>query len=132
MGILPLIEVRSLLAGRMLVSVPYGTYGGILADDEEVRDALVAEAVRLVELRGARTLDLRSAEANVPAFCRDERYAGFVRELPERPEELKAFLPRKARAAARQAREREQLTVRHDAALLPLVKQTDQILTPAR
>jgi FemAB-related protein (PEP-CTERM system-associated) len=113
-GLLPLMEVRSLLAGRLLVSVPYATYGGILADDEDVRDALASEAVWLARRRGARVLELRSAQATIPGFQRDERYAGFFRALPERLEDLQTFLPRKARAAARQARQREQLTVRHD------------------
>ena len=113
-GLLPLMEVRSLLAGRLLVSMPYATYGGILADDEEVRDALAAEAVQLAWRRGARVLELRSAQATIPGFELDERYAGFLRPLPQRLDDLQTFLPRKARAAARQARQREQLTVRHD------------------
>ena len=120
-GVLPLMEVRSFLAGRLLVSVPYGTHGGILAEDDEARDALAAEALQLVRQRDARLLDLRSAHADVPGLARNDRYFGFVRGLPQRSDELGAYLPRKARAAARQAREREQLTPRHDAALLPLV-----------
>ena len=32
-GVFPLFEVHSWLAGAMLVSVPYAVYGGVLADD---------------------------------------------------------------------------------------------------
>lgn len=113
-GVLPLMEVRSRLAGRLFVSVPYGTYGGILCDDDEVRDVLAAEAARMVRSQGGRSLELRSADAHVPYFINDERYCGFVRELPRTLEELETFLPRKARAAARQALRREKLTVEHD------------------
>ena len=120
-GVLPLMEVRSWLAGKLLVSVPYATYGGLLYEDEEARDALARAAVELVHRSGARALDLRSQRAAVPAFERDERYAGFAKQLPQSPDGLETFLPRKARAAARLAREREHLTVRHDPKHLRLV-----------
>ncbi|MGD8452863.1 MAG: GNAT family N-acetyltransferase [Phycisphaerae bacterium] len=120
-GVLPLVEVRSLLGGRMLISVPYGTYGGLLADDENARDALAAEAVHLVHHRGARVLDIRSADAVIPGWEVVERYDAFVRDLPLHPNELDAFLPKRARAAARQARERDGVTVQHDHRLLRTV-----------
>ena len=120
-GVLPLMEVRSWLAGKLLVSVPYATYGGLLYENEEARDALARAAVELVHRSGARALDLRSQRAAVPAFERDERYAGFAKQLPQSPDGLETFLPRKARAAARLAREREHLTVRHDPKHLRLV-----------
>jgi FemAB-related protein (PEP-CTERM system-associated) len=113
-GVLPLVEVRSLLAGRLLVSVPYGTYGGILADDAATCQALADEAIRLTQTSGARLLDLRSAEALVPGLERVEQYDTYVRELPPHPDELENYLPRRARAAARQARQREGADIRHD------------------
>jgi FemAB-related protein (PEP-CTERM system-associated) len=120
-GVLPLFEVRSVLAGKLLVSVPYGTYGGILGDDDDARAALAAEALRLVRARHARALELRSASASLPGMISDQRYAGFVRPLPLRVAELATYLPRKARAAVRQAREREGLAVQHSTELLPTV-----------
>lgn len=120
-GVLPLVEVRSVLAGRLLVSVPYGTYGGILGDDRPARRALADEALRLAEQARARVLELRSASGGVEEMADDDRYVTFVRRLPLRVEELATYLPRKARAAVRQAQVREGLTVRHDAALLPTV-----------
>jgi len=119
-GVLPLLGVRSLLAGELLVSVPYGTYGGILAEDAEARAGLAAAAVRLTHARGARLLELRSAVGGLAGWVDDRRYVVFTRRLPSRVEELETYLPRKARAAARQARRREGLTVRHDAGLLRL------------
>ncbi len=120
-GVLPLFEVRSVLAGKLLVSVPYATYGGILGDDEEVHTALASEALRLVRERGARALELRSASAGVEDLINDERYAAFVRPLPLRVAELATYLPRKARAAVRQAQTRDRLSVQHNAALLRTV-----------
>ena len=46
-GVLPLVFMRSLLFGRMLVSMPYFNYGGILADDPPVAaDLYEAAALR--------------------------------------------------------------------------------------
>src|SRR6266571_5824151 len=43
-GILPLVAMKSLLFGRFLVSLPFFNYGGIVADDEIVEEALLASA----------------------------------------------------------------------------------------
>jgi FemAB-related protein (PEP-CTERM system-associated) len=110
------MEVDSFLGGRLHVSVPYGTYGGILAADEEVVGALATAAMRLAERRGARVLELRSATALVPGCEPVAGYLGFARNLPEDPNDVGAFLPKRARAAARHARDRDGVVVRHDAA----------------
>lgn len=115
-GVLPLMEVRSLFGGRLLVSVPYGTYGGVLSDNDDVSHALATEAVRQVSAIGARVLDLRSARAAVAGFECVEKYDSYVRDLPESVDALPGFFPKRARAAARQARERTEITVRHDPA----------------
>ena len=122
-GVLPLVEVRSRLAGRLLISVPYGNYGGIVADSAAAIEALAATAAELAVKCGARVLELRSAAAQVPDFEPIEGYVGFVRDLPLHPNEMDTFLPRKARAAARHARERDGLVIQHDAALAPVVWQ---------
>src|SRR5690606_35401109 len=96
----------SRLAGTILVSVPYAVYGGALADDDETRAALLAFAQGLAARIGARWLDIRSAEAMHPGLPVTNRYVTFRKALPEKPSEVLAALPRKARAAARQARER--------------------------
>jgi hypothetical protein len=66
-------------------------------------------------------LDLRSVDASVPGLERVERYDAFVRDLPRDPAGLEPFLPKRARAAARQAREREGVTVEHDRGQLRIV-----------
>src|SRR5882762_11626187 len=48
-GVLPLFEVRGLLGGRGLISVPYGVYGGICAPSAAVREALVGASRQLAE-----------------------------------------------------------------------------------
>ncbi len=117
-GVLPLMQVDSLLGGRLLVSVPYGTYGGVVGDDPAAVAALAAAARRMTDELGARVLDLRSAEPRCPDLEDVSGYLGFVRKLPERVEDVAAFLPKRARAAARHARDRDGVEVRHDPGLL--------------
>ncbi|HOB72991.1 MAG TPA: FemAB family PEP-CTERM system-associated protein [Phycisphaerae bacterium] len=110
-GVFPLMCVHSHLAGTILVSVPYAVYGGCLFDDEESRDALLRRAEILADYLGARWLDIRSAEALHPGLPVVDRYVTFRKPLPATPSEVLNLLPRKARAAARQARERYGLRV---------------------
>lgn len=113
-GIFPLTRVLSRMAGRILVSVPYAVYGGVLADDDEVSGALLAYAQRLANRMGARWVDIRSVRAHWSDLPVVNRYVTFQKPLPDEPEDVLAQLPRKARAAARQARERHGLTTRFD------------------
>ncbi|RMF78587.1 MAG: FemAB family PEP-CTERM system-associated protein [Planctomycetota bacterium] len=118
-GVLPLLEVRSWLAGRLLVSLPYAVYGGVLADDRQTTEALAAAAEDLAVARGARCVDLHSRRAAVESWPCDTRYAAFRKRLPASVADLATYLPRKARAAARQAQRREGLVVRHDDHAIP-------------
>jgi FemAB-related protein (PEP-CTERM system-associated) len=120
-GVFPLFEVNSLLAGRLLVSVPYATYGGILADDEPAAIALFEEARRIARQCRARSIEMRSIRAAVPGLKPRHSHVMFRKALPSRVEELPAIMPRKARAAARRAVERYGLEVTFDRLLLPTV-----------
>ena len=40
-GVLPIFEVRGLLSGHVLISVPYGVYGGLCGTDPEARASLL-------------------------------------------------------------------------------------------
>src|SRR3954462_5771814 len=52
-GVLPLVEFRSRLFGRFLVSVPFLNYGGVLASDSDAASALLAAAHDLARRFGA-------------------------------------------------------------------------------
>jgi FemAB-related protein (PEP-CTERM system-associated) len=118
-GVLPLHALRSPLAGRLLISTPYATYGGIVADDPAAAEALAGVAVRLVYELQAASLQLRSDTAGIDDLPHDDRYAGFRKPLPPDLPGLRTYLPRKARAAARQAETRDGIVVVHDNARLP-------------
>jgi len=110
-GVFPLARVASRLAGTILVSVPYGVYGGALAEDDASCEALLCFAQGIAGRVGARWLDIRSMESLHPGLPVNERYVTFRKPLPADPAEVLANLPRKARAAARQAGERYGLRV---------------------
>ena len=87
-GLLPLFEVKSLLAGRVLISLPYATYGGILSDNEEAAATLLAAAEALCRERKAVYIELRHRESNSLALPRLDRYDTFRRTLPAPGEDL--------------------------------------------
>lgn len=60
-GVLPLFWIRSRLFGSSLVSVPFFSYGGILAAAPEARAALAESATGLAHELGARHIELREA-----------------------------------------------------------------------
>lgn len=62
-GVLPLGHVKSLLFGNYLTSVPFGNFGGIIADDDEARQALFDEAASIARQVGAKWIELRHIEA---------------------------------------------------------------------
>ena len=62
-GVLPLIRLKSVLFGDFLVSLPYVTYGGILASDDEARDGLLSAAAELGKDLGVKHVELRHTSA---------------------------------------------------------------------
>lgn len=120
-GILPLFEIRSIIGGRFLLSVPYATYGGIVADDANAAGRLFEEAKHIAERTNANAIEMRSIRAAVPSIAASSTHAMFRKALPTEPDEVLATFPRKSRAAARRAAERYNLTVEYDRDALPIV-----------
>ena len=101
-GVLPLFEVRGLVGGRGLVSVPYGVYGGICAASPAARLALVDAARELATRAGADYVELRhraGQEADLPT---KRLYVTFARPLGRTDEENLNAIPRKQRRMTRQ------------------------------
>jgi len=122
-GVLPLMRVASRLAGSLLVSVPYAVYGGVLSDDAESSAALLDHACRFAERTRAQWIDIRSIEPQWPDLPTISRYVTFRKQLPNDPAQVLAEMPRKARAAARQARDKFGLEVSFDASELHTIWQ---------
>ena len=100
-GVLPLLLVKSVFVGRVLVSIPYATYGGILAETPDAADSLLTAAqAQAVEVDAA-YLELRHRDPSGLALTEIGHYDTFRKQLPSDPAEVLAGLPKKARAAAR-------------------------------
>ena len=106
-GIVPLMEVSSMLFGHCLVSVPFGVYGGVLAADEDAREALINSAEVLATDLAVDYLELRqlnlSAEPSVSpeGWLAKDLYVTFRRPIYPTVEENLLAIPRKQRAMVR-------------------------------
>ena len=73
-GALPLVELRSVLFGRLMSSLPFVNYGGVVSNTPEATDVLVSAAIRLARERGARHLELRHMTRHLGAApCRQHK-----------------------------------------------------------
>lgn len=59
LGVLPIVELRSALFGRIWSSMPFFGHGGMLVDEEAAAELLAHEAARLAARAGARFIELR-------------------------------------------------------------------------
>lgn len=101
-GVLPLFYVKSLLFGRSLVSVPFGVYGGIVADSQEVGGTLLETAKKLVPELQVAYLELRHIEKNGFDLPAKNLYVTFRREIYKDLDQNMAAIPRKQRRMIRQ------------------------------
>lgn len=110
-GVLPLVEQSSVLFGRFLVSLPFVTYGGVLADSAEIAVSLAERAGTLARERRAGHLELRQVAPLEGAGLVERRdKVSMVLALPTSEDELARQLGSKLRSQIRRA-ERETLQV---------------------
>jgi FemAB-related protein (PEP-CTERM system-associated) len=104
-GVLPLFLVRNWMVGKVLISTPFSTYGGVLADSEESARRLLNRAAALAREWNVDHLELRNVHAQQCAgFTRISRYVDFIQYIePGDEEQLLAALPRKIRNKIRKA-----------------------------
>jgi FemAB-related protein (PEP-CTERM system-associated) len=110
-GCLPLALVESWLFGRYLVSLPYVSSGGVLAEEPDHGHALVDEAVRLANELDVRHLELRhESECPHPALTEQLTSKVHMRlALPETAEELWQSFKPKVRNQIRKGEKQELL-----------------------
>jgi serine/alanine adding enzyme len=110
-GVLPLVEQASLLLGKYLVSVPYFTYGGTLADSDEVSVLLARAAGDLGADRRVAHVELRHQQP-IPGLDLGERLdkVSMMLDLPDTEDALSKKLGSKLRSQIKRA-DREQVEV---------------------
>lgn len=100
-GVLPLAEVKSLLFGHTLVSLPFCVYGGIAAQTERARRALDEAALSLAEKLRVDHLEQRCLTSRHPDWLRKDLYVTFRKQLDSDVERNLLAIPRKQRAMVR-------------------------------
>jgi FemAB-related protein (PEP-CTERM system-associated) len=123
-GVLPLAQVKTLLFGNTLISVPFCVYGGPLASDPETAAALSDHASSLLKPTGASAVEFRHrspVDASVASdwLERPGLYVTFRKPIEaDHDRNLKA-IPRKQRAMVRKGIQNDLRSVAdHDAGLL--------------
>jgi FemAB-related protein (PEP-CTERM system-associated) len=103
-GVLPLFLVKSPFLGRNLISVPYGVYGGALAESLHAQQALLDYAAELGRRLAAGYVELRHLEERPGVRTNSQLYVTFRCNLPDDPAKVLPAIPKKARAEVRRAR----------------------------
>jgi FemAB-related protein (PEP-CTERM system-associated) len=112
-GVLPLFHVASRVFGSMLISSPNAVYGGVVADDETARLALLQKAQQLAAELQVDFLELRNPPESLAlvtnpeqtdrGFClQDQLYVRFEHPLVTDEEALLKTFPRDIRRMIRQ------------------------------
>jgi FemAB-related protein (PEP-CTERM system-associated) len=99
-GLVPLVELRSPLFGKGLVSTGFGIGGGIIGEGV---DALAAAAWALAGERGCASVELRGGALPIGWDRREGVYADFSKELLADDEAILKAISRRQRAEVRRA-----------------------------
>jgi FemAB-related protein (PEP-CTERM system-associated) len=100
-GVLPLAQVKSVLFGHSLVSLPFAVYGGVAASDPAAAEALEREAQRLAAELGVEHLELRNLQARHADWPKQDLYVTFRKPILAEEEANMLAIPRKQRAMVR-------------------------------
>ena len=100
-GVLPLAEVKSLVFGHTLVSLPFCVYGGIAAQSALARHALDEAARALAAKLSVDHLEYRCLTPQHPDWVHKDLYVTFRKEIDSDVERNLLDIPRKQRAIVR-------------------------------
>lgn len=99
-GVLPLAQVKSVLFGHALVSLPFCVYGGAVGEPEAVV-ALEVEADKLGQTLGVQHLEMRNIAPRHADWPRQDLYVTFRKPILPDEEANMLAIPRKQRAMVR-------------------------------
>ena len=86
-GILPLAEIRPFTGRRVLISLPFANYGGVLADSAEAATCLLDKAETLVNSRKLAYLEMKQNQPLDHPGLKDKlHYFSLVLALSDDPE----------------------------------------------
>lgn len=100
-GVLPMVEVKTLLFGHSLVSLPFCPYAGPLAEDRATHDALDAHAEAIGRRLKVDFVEYRGLGESHRDWPRQDLYVTFRKTIVEDADANLAAVPRKQRAMVR-------------------------------
>ncbi|MBF89724.1 MAG: peptidoglycan bridge formation protein FemAB [Candidatus Marinimicrobia bacterium] len=102
LGVLPLVEQKSKLFGHSLISTPFCVYGGAIAHNDSIREALENKALEIGQKLSVDYVELRyKAEVynkNFDRFCHHSTFGGLI---PDGRDNILAGVKKKQRANIR-------------------------------
>jgi FemAB-related protein (PEP-CTERM system-associated) len=103
-GVLPLFLIRSPFFGRFLVTAPYLSYGGLLANDERAGSALIQAARQVAAEQKAKYIEVRGLSRVKQGLLLKDKYCTFLLPLSVGPDVLwQRFEGGRARKVVRKA-----------------------------
>ena len=106
-GVLPLAEVKSVLFGHSLVSLPFAAYGGAAVTDSAATHVLHEAAVETARRLGVAHLELRDRQQKEANWPQQDLYFTFRKAILPETEANMLAIPRKQRAMVRKGIQRE-------------------------
>ncbi len=100
-GVLPLAQVKSLIFGHSLVSLPFAVYGGAAVNDEPTRHMLHAAAAALARQLRVDHLELRNRVPYEPGWPQQNLFVTFRKPIEPILDANMRAIPRKQRAMVR-------------------------------
>ena len=100
-GILPLAQVKSVLFGNSLSSLPFCVYGGIVANTVEAAQVLRREACKLADALKVGALELRNRDPSDAGWPVKELYFTFRKAIDADEDANLKAIPNRQRAMVR-------------------------------
>jgi FemAB-related protein (PEP-CTERM system-associated) len=102
-GILPSVELASPMFGHFIVSMPYFTYGGALALNEQVEQQLVSALIDKGRTLGVAHVEIRKTTKGLDGMQEKTGKVSMVRPLPKSKENFWHEVGAKVRAQVKKA-----------------------------
>jgi FemAB-related protein (PEP-CTERM system-associated) len=102
-GILPSFLIKKPIFGNKLVSLPFLTEAGIIADDEETEKEIIKEAIKITKENNAKYLEIRQENKIDLNLEKKDIYYNMILKLDKNPEIIWKKIDKKARNSTRKA-----------------------------
>ena len=111
-GILPVVQLKSMLFGNYMVSVPYFNYGGAISDEPDISNDLMKAAGKIASRNSSSHVEFRDTQKYEGDWGLREDKVVMLLDLPDDSEKLWKDIGTKVRAQVKRP-QREPVSVKH-------------------